>query len=186
MSVNRKAFTLIELLVVVAIIGILAAVGVVAYNGYTGAAKVSATKANHKSVIKWVTAELVKCDLDSSVSIFNGQITCSTIASKLSGNQKDAANKVAKELEKGLKDKFKNPYGEYRNPSTNDYKSDNAVTRAGWGADRDLGYTIIEPTTHPTTGKARLNIHTCNKLSCVGDWWNNTNDNVELYWIELQ
>ena len=46
---KTKAFTLIELLVVVAIIGILAAVGVVAYNGYTSAAKINAVKSNFKN-----------------------------------------------------------------------------------------------------------------------------------------
>ena len=47
---KNKAFTLIELLVVVAIIGILAAVGVVAYNGYTDSAKAAATKAQQKTI----------------------------------------------------------------------------------------------------------------------------------------
>ena len=173
---NFKAFTLIELLVVVAIIGILAAVGVVAYNGYTSAAKVNAAKANQKAVCKWTNAELVKCDLDSSTSIFNGQITCSTIISKLSQNQ-DAAGEMAKELEKGLKDKFKNPYGAY-----DSFIGDSAVTTSGWGKDRDLGYTILD--TKMQSGNAILNIHTCNKLPCSGDQWNNSNDNIEICWIE--
>ena len=60
---NRKAFTLIELLVVVAIIGILAAVGVVAYNGYTASAKVAAVKNMHSKVVKFTSSELKKCSL---------------------------------------------------------------------------------------------------------------------------
>ena len=58
---HRKAFTLIELLVVVAIIGILAAVGVVAYNGYTSSAKKAVVKQNHKAVVKWIQADAMKC-----------------------------------------------------------------------------------------------------------------------------
>ena len=59
----NKGFTLIELLVVVAIIGILAAVGVVAYNGYTSSAKIKTLQSNHNSVIKYIKSELIKCDL---------------------------------------------------------------------------------------------------------------------------
>ena len=58
---NKKAFTLIELLVVVAIIGILAAVGVVAYDGYTKSAKRNAADAICKSVIQEVKNNWTGC-----------------------------------------------------------------------------------------------------------------------------
>ena len=44
MSTRSSAFTLIELLVVIAIIGILSAVGTVAYNGYIGGTKKKAAE----------------------------------------------------------------------------------------------------------------------------------------------
>ena len=49
---KNKAFTLIELLVVVAIIGVLSAIGVVTYNGYTSYARSLAIKTNHNTIVK--------------------------------------------------------------------------------------------------------------------------------------
>ncbi len=60
---NKKAFTLIELLVVLAIIGILAAVGVVAYGKYTDGAKNAIIKSNHEKIKQLILAEIADCHL---------------------------------------------------------------------------------------------------------------------------
>ena len=64
-EMKKKAFTLIELLIVVAIIGILAGVGVPMYNGYMATAKVQSATTNHKNVKSFVAATLTKCSTGS-------------------------------------------------------------------------------------------------------------------------
>ena len=56
-----RGFTLIELLVVVAIIGILAAVGIPIFQGFMATAKVNASTENHSRAKDMVTAYFAKC-----------------------------------------------------------------------------------------------------------------------------
>ena len=60
---GHKAFTLIELLVVVAIIGILATVGVVGYGKYTDGVKNSIIKSNHQKILEIIKADIANCYL---------------------------------------------------------------------------------------------------------------------------
>ena len=144
---NNKGFTLIELLVVVAIIGILAAVGVVAYSGYTAGAKKSAAKSNHSSVVKYVAAELKKCNINGGIgnamkdSTGTDRLDCATVGTAGSVH---AATVLA------LAD-FKNPYGKV--PATGDNlaiktgTSGTAITCAeankGWTTVFDDGSTFF-------------------------------------------
>ena len=98
MKKNNKGFTLIELLVVVAIIGILAAVGTVAYNGYTAGAKKASAKSNHATVVKYIAAEDQKCNIGETKAM-STKLDCSG----RTGTTVIAAAELA------LAD-FKNPY----------------------------------------------------------------------------
>lgn len=69
---KQKGFTLIELLVVVAIIGILAAVGIVAFNGFIGNAKKNTAVTNHSGIVRYLTAEFAKCSLGDSHLQYTG------------------------------------------------------------------------------------------------------------------
>lgn len=105
MKKNNKGFTLIELLVVVAIIGILAAVGVVAYSGYTSSAKKSSAKSNHATVLKYIAAEVQKCNIGETSAMKKSDGTNALTCSK----RKDAGE-VSKAATAALAE-FKNAYG---------------------------------------------------------------------------
>ena len=100
---KQKGFTLIELLVVVAIIGILAAVGVVAYSGYTKGAKKSAVKSNQAAIIKYIAAELKKCEIGETDVMVKG-------TSKLVCSNRKSGTNVSTAVNGALGTEFKNPY----------------------------------------------------------------------------
>ena len=87
MTNHKKGFTLIELLVVVAIIGILAAVGVVAYSGYTTSAKANSSRENMTVVYKTWLNEKYLCETkDGNEQALWGKTQCHVLLSSSSSD----------------------------------------------------------------------------------------------------
>ena len=132
---NNKGFTLIELLVVVAIIGILAAVGTVAYTGYTSAAKKNAAKTMHSQAVKYLTAEVQKCSINTGGTALGGDIDCDATTGD---SQPTAANYLKHIIENSTD---KTPH----DPSTKAYTD-------GTGTDQGLLY-FNDTAANTTTGE---------------------------------
>jgi type IV pilus assembly protein PilA len=104
MQQMQKGFTLIELMIVVAIIGILAAVAIPAYQDYTIKAKLS----NAISGVNSLKTAIAVCGqeaggvLDNCNSKSNGVPDVSTLTSKEIAKTEVAAGKITVTLAKGI------------------------------------------------------------------------------------
>ena len=122
MKTLQKGFSLVELLVVVAIIGVLAGVGIVGYQGYTDSAKERVALANYNSVKRFIDTELVLLNnniQETSASIKTFSSSCADTENYYSNTAEDAANQLDAfikgiqcyfEIENGYGNAFKNPY----------------------------------------------------------------------------
>ena len=186
---KKNGFTLIELLVVVAIIGILAAVGVVAYNGYTKSAKIAVVKVNHKRVVDYMRSEVMKCELgivEYGQYAMGGKLNCKAI---------DASYVARKIISNSgvLRDKISNPYGCNAYCKTHSYAGKYHTITGGEASDEfniqnNLGIIFVQSvddngdatwSSYEATG---IRVTSCNKLPCdptTGEGYMKTTFDVE-------
>jgi type IV pilus assembly protein PilA len=154
---DNKAFTLIELLVVVAIIGILATVGVVYFSGFSESAKVSAAQSNYNAIYKFILSEVSKCNnkMVKKAFVFDYKgsgnpdfLNCPIAVAGASGT---LAGAIGDYFRFGEGNSFKNPY----KPNELAYRLSTSYTN-----DSDVGYVNF------STYLLEVRIWSCFKIPC--------------------
>jgi prepilin-type N-terminal cleavage/methylation domain-containing protein len=163
-----RAFTLIELLVVVAIIGILAAIGVVTYNGYTSYARSLAIKTNHNTIVKKLNLFINQCTINSKVKLMknNSDSTIYEMDCYYDMNPSWLFGVYFKnDLNNSIK--WKNPY------DTTVMGTENYVAQQGscYGASMEdyVGFTHISSLTIWGMSDKRVSVCTCINAPCSLD-----------------
>ena len=139
-----------------ALIGLLDAVGVVAYSGYTKGAKQNAAKSNHKLVVNFVTATMLKSTLNDGYfeGMFENNGCQNTINKKMTP---DTLSGVSKKFMTHLRCVIKNhPFNDPTYPAVN------------WGPRKILG--SVEFHNECINSKPILKIETV---------WNDKNDQLK-------
>ena len=155
---------LVELMIVVAIIGTISVVGLDMYQDVSGGAKSNAAKANHNSVVQYITLELMRCEITKTV--MKGNLTCSE---KTINSVKEATIKALQH--------FKNPYGKgAKDPN------DTSVTNGGtFTKDYDLGYVRLHGL-DDNDQTIKLLVGTCYAIKCHTS---DTENNYTVSYIDI-
>ena len=139
---------LVEFMIVVAIIGSIGVLGLNMYQDVSEDVKSGSAKRSHNTVVQYITLELMRCEVTTTV--MDGNLTCS---GKTINSVKEATIKALQHL--------KNPFGMGVNDA-----NDTLITNGGtFTKDYDLGYVRLHGL-DDNDQTIKLLVGTCYAIKC--------------------